>query len=113
MSANEQAHHGDREQQPTACGACGSDFVHAADWQRQDGARWWFLLRCGGCDDEREAVLTHAAAERLEDHIERGMEEIAAAARRIDQERMAAQAEIFITALDRNLIDPADFRRAA
>jgi hypothetical protein len=41
--------------------------------------------------------------------VDRQAEPIDRAARRLDQERMAAQAEAFVAALRRDLIDAADF----
>jgi hypothetical protein len=39
------------------------------------------------------------------------MSEIAAALRREDHDRMAAEAQVFIVALERDLIDAGDFGR--
>ena len=63
----------------TVCPACSSDFVIPTDWAEQDGATWWIRLRCGECGASREVVVPHAAAQRYDHDLNRGMEPIAAA----------------------------------
>ena len=75
-----------------------------------DHGRWGLRLRCGQCGTYRDVVVSDDVAKRYESDLQRGMVEIAAALERHDHERMTAEAEVFIAALQHGLIDAADFR---
>jgi hypothetical protein len=93
----------------TACPSCRSHFVIPADWHERDESNWWVLLRCGECAWSREAIITDAEAKRLERDLEPGLHEIAGTIAKLDLERMHWEADIFLAALTRDLIGPADF----
>ena len=93
------------------CAICGSSVVNPVDWHESDESRWWVLLRCGECAWSREAIITDAEAKQLERDLEPGLREIAKAAAKLDRERMLWEAEVFVAALRRDLIGPADFTR--
>ena len=57
------------------------------------------------------SVITEAEARQLERDLEPGLRQIAAAAEKLDRELMAWDVEIFLDALERDLIGPADFAR--
>jgi hypothetical protein len=67
-------------------------------------------LRCGACGTREEVVVPNAEAERFGDALDAGVAEIAAAADRLDRERLGDQADAFAVALARDLIDAGDFR---
>ena len=67
------------------------------------------LLRCAQCETYREVVIGNDVAKAYERDLERGMAVIAAALDRHDRERMTAEVEVLIVALERDLIDAADF----
>ena len=83
------------------------DFAIRGEWH------WAIALRCGDCGRWSELVTTNEAAAMVEVALARDFDEMAAAAQRLDLERMAVQVEAFVTALDRDLIDAADFAVAA
>ena len=87
------------------CISCHADHVHPVEWCEADDEHWWMLLRCGACADEREV------AERYGRDLDAAQAEITRAARELDVERMAAEAETFAEALERDLIDADDFAR--
>jgi len=93
------------------CAVCGSSLVNPVDWHTHDESRWWVLLRCGECAWSRVAIITDAEAERFERDLEPGLRKIAKAAAKLDRERMLWEGEIFLAALQRDLIDSADFTR--
>ena len=68
------------------------------------------LLRCGQCGTYRDVVVSDEVVTRYDLDLQCGMVEIAAALERHDHERMTAEAEVFIAALQHGLIDAADFR---
>ena len=74
-----------------------------------DHGRWDLRLRCGQCGTYRDVVVSDDVAKRYESDLQRGMVEIAAALERHDQERMTAEAEVFIAALEHDIIDAEDF----
>jgi hypothetical protein len=93
------------------CAVCGASVVNPVDWAETDETHWWVRLRCGACAWAREAIITDVEAKHFERDLDRGLGEIARVADRLDRERMVREAESFITALRRDLIDPADFER--
>ena len=50
-------------------------------------------------------------AKRFEVELDRGMAKIASTVAQLDRERMAVESDILAAALERDLIDPSDFRR--
>jgi hypothetical protein len=92
------------------CQTCGSDFVNPVSWHEQGQADWWIRLRCGGCGFVREVEASNDEAERYDAELDRGMAKIASALARLDRARMVADADTLKTALERDLIGPADFR---
>ena len=95
----------------TVCRECGSHVVNPVAWHENDESHWWVRLRCGACDWSREIIITTADAEQFERDLATGLGEIAKTADRLDRERMIGEAELFIAALRRDLIAPADFTR--
>lgn len=91
------------------CATCGSDFVTPVDWAEHGEADWWMRLRCGECGDVREVVVPQETAERFDRALDRGCDAIATSLRRLDRERMAAEAEAFSTALRLDLLDATAF----
>ena len=74
-----------------------------------DHGQWDLRLRCGQCGTYRDLVVSDEVATRYDLDLQRGMAEIAAALERHDHERMTAEAEVFIAALQHDLIEAADF----
>jgi hypothetical protein len=91
------------------CCLCRADAVVPVDWDELDDERWHMLLRCAECETYRDVVVTDDVAKRYEADLQRGMAEIAAALERSDRARMASEVRAFVTALERDLIDAADF----
>ena len=91
--------------------SCHADLVHPAEWHESGDEHWWMLLRCGACGTAREVVVTNEVAERYGRDLDAAQAEMARAAHALDVERMAAEAETFAEALERDLIDADDFAR--
>jgi hypothetical protein len=92
------------------CESCGADSVVPVRWEELDEG-WCLALRCGECGHWRALVVSDGEAQRYGDVLDAGVREIAATVERLDRERMDAQADAFATALERDLIDAADFKR--
>ena len=66
-------------------------------------------LRCGECGHERDVVVADGVAVRYEDDLREAASVIARAIDDEDRERLAREADAFAAALERDLIDAADF----
>jgi hypothetical protein len=100
------------------CPECRAPFVHTVARSRLDTVRWSMRLRCGECTHERDVVVTDDVAARYEDDLRDaargggGREgAIPRAPVQQDRERLEREADAFAAALDRDLIDAADFAR--
>jgi hypothetical protein len=91
------------------CPLCHDDSVVPVFAEALDLGRWDMRLRCGQCETFRDIVVSDDVAKRYDVDLSRGMAEIAAALKRQDRDRMAAEALVFIAALEHGLIDAADF----
>ena len=93
------------------CASCGADCVSPIDWETADKTHWWIRLRCGACETRREVVVSDEVAQSYDRALKRHCAVIARAVERLDHERMAAELDAFIGALDRDLIDASWFTR--
>ena len=93
-----------------ACSGCCSDFLCPMEWEPADDEHWRIDARCGACGLWHGLLLTNAQAAAWDVELDRQMRPIRHELRRLDRERMAREAETFIGALRRDLIDAADFR---
>ena len=93
------------------CRVCHHDYVVPVWWEEIDDERWHMLLRCAQCETYREVEVNNDLAKAFERDLQRGMSAISAALDRSERERMATEVRVFIAALERDLIDPADFAR--
>jgi len=79
------------------------------EWGVADEASWWILVRCGDCEVWKEIVISNEQAALLDRELDRQMTAMSRAADRLDAERMAAESQTFIRALQANAIVAADF----
>jgi len=93
------------------CPACGTDFVNPVVWSAIEDHSWWMLLRCAQCEHEREVVVGNDEAERFDEALDRRADPIARTLHRLDVDRMKAWVDSVTIALQRDLIDAADFAR--
>jgi len=93
------------------CRVCHEDYVVPVWWEEIDDECWHMLLRCAQCETYREVEATNDVAKAYDRDLHRGMTVIAASLERSERERMATEVSAFIAALERDLIDPADFAR--
>ena len=91
------------------CRICHDDYVVPVWWEEVDAERWHMLLRCAQCETYRDVVIDNDVAKAYERDLQRGMTVIATALDRRERERMAVELQVFIVALERDLIDAADF----
>ena len=91
------------------CPLCGSESVSRWDADDLDGTRARVLLCCAECDTTRVLVATIWAVHAYSRRHERQRWQIAEALRRAEQAHMAADLEVLVAALRRDLIGPDDF----
>lgn len=94
------------------CIVCGSTCVRPVDWETAGPGHWSITLHCANCDVWREVRATNEQASAFDVELERQIGEIRRALERIDRERMQAEADVFVAALERDLIDAGDFARS-
>jgi hypothetical protein len=93
------------------CASCGSTFVNPLDRRELGERTWWMRLRCGECGFVRNVEASNKEATRYDADLDRGIAEIASAVARLDRQRMIAESDAWTSALERDHIDPGDFRR--
>ena len=91
------------------CQLCYDDSVVPVEAEPLDLGLWDMRLRCGQCGTYRDVIVSDDAAQRYDKELNHGMAQIAAALERAEREHMRAEVRIFITALERDLIDAGDF----
>jgi hypothetical protein len=91
------------------CSECGSDAAAVADCRPLDDEQWTVQLRCGECARWRELVVSDAELKQMEHVLMAGWHAIERTFQDLARKRMAAEIELFVTALDRDLIDADDF----
>jgi hypothetical protein len=95
------------------CPLCHSGLTCPMEWGIADEASWWILVRCGDCEVWNEVVISNDQAAMLDWKLDRQMAAMRQAADRLDTERMAAETQAFIRALQADAIVAADFARSA
>ena len=90
------------------CPVCGRDFVQPVSWEPAGDAAWWMFLRCGECGMSREVLVTNEEADRYERALHARASVLAGTARKLEEERLSDEIDVFVDALDRDLIG-ADF----
>jgi NMD protein affecting ribosome stability and mRNA decay len=93
------------------CAACGADYVNPLEWTAIEDHSWWMLLRCAQCEHQREVVVDNDEATRFDEALDRRADPIARTLHRLDVDRMETWVEALTVALQRDLIDAADFAR--
>ena len=88
---------------------CRSGLVCPTDWEPSDDSHWRIELSCAECATTWESIVDDVRAARYDIELDRDVAVIQSALRELDLERMALEADAFVAALSRNLIEPADF----
>jgi hypothetical protein len=91
------------------CFYCSSEFVHPIDWAEAGENQWRILLRCPECEATREGVFEQGAVECLDDELDRATGALLSDLQRITHANMAEEIDLFVRALDVDLIIPSDF----
>jgi hypothetical protein len=91
------------------CPRCRTSFMCPIEWETDGDEHWLMRLRCGECGIWRRARATNAEAKELDLVLNAQEGQIRRALARIDREQMEAELDVFVGALQRDLIDAGDF----
>ena len=91
------------------CPWCGSRLVGPIAWEPADESHWHIDMRCGDCDHRWIRIADDERAARFDAELDTDVASLRRTLTRLDLERMAVDAETFAVALERDLIEPADF----
>jgi nucleotide-binding universal stress UspA family protein len=91
------------------CFYCSGELVHPVDWTEAGASQWRILLRCPECEATREGVFEQEAVELLDDELDRATGALLSDLQRVTHANMAEEIELFVRALDADLIVPSDF----
>jgi hypothetical protein len=78
-------------------------------WEPADESHWHIDMRCGECGHRWERIVDQQRATRFDAELNGDIALLRRTLTRLDLERMAVDAETFAVALERDLIEPADF----
>jgi hypothetical protein len=93
------------------CPECRRSMVCPIAWETDGDDHWLIELRCGECGAWREVRVTNEEAKAFDLTLDAQAGRIQRALDRIDRERMEAELDALVVALDHDLIDAADFAR--
>jgi len=79
------------------------------EWGTEGERAWWISWCCGDCGLDWHSVVSNLQAEALDRDLARHDAAIRRTADAIARELMRGEADTFIAALQRDLIDAADF----
>jgi hypothetical protein len=91
------------------CDHCGGGLVHPVDWAEESPEHWRISMRCPDCDERHEGVFDREIVERLDDELDRASAAMLSDYRRLAHANMNEEIELFVRALDLDLIGPDDF----
>ena len=91
------------------CFYCAGELVHPVDWTEAGERQWRILLRCPECEATREGVFEQNAVEALDDELDRASGSLLSDLQRVTHANMAEEIDLFVRALDADLILPCDF----
>lgn len=94
------------------CPECGSSLVQPTRWEQGDErGQWRVWRRCPECEWRGSGLHDEAAIEAYDEQLDKGGRELAEELRTLQHANMRDLADVFIAALQRDLIDADDFVR--
>ena len=91
------------------CPQCDSELVQPLAWSEAAEDRWELALECPNCRWTTEGQFTEDQVHELEDKLDEGLADLLGDLRRLAHANMADHVELFVAALQRDLILPEDF----
>lgn len=91
------------------CSGCRSRLVYPADCEEHGRDRWDIELKCADCGGREWARFDVEMLDALDSELDRAKGEIEADLARLTRANMADYVTRFVSALDADAIEPADF----
>jgi hypothetical protein len=92
------------------CPECTSQLVQPVAWEQTPKATEWKLWRrCPECEWLGEGVYHETEIDEFDEQLDFGTRELAEELRSLEQANMEQAAQVFVTALQNDLILPEDF----
>jgi hypothetical protein len=99
----------DASRRLAVCPDCHRNYVVPLDGHEQHERMWWLELRCGWCGAHRSLLASEREAVELCEEVDLGLSRLAVAADRLHRQHREAEIEVFVAALERDLISSDDF----
>jgi hypothetical protein len=91
------------------CPTCGSELVHPTEWAPAGTALWRVDLRCPECEWHGTGVHDQKTMDRFDEVLDDGTEALLDDLTQLSRAIMEEEVERFVSALQRDLIQPEDF----
>ena len=91
------------------CPACARDLVYPLEWTPSGAHHWHLSLRCPECEWQGSGVYGQELIDNFDDVLDAGTEAILDDLERLSRGNMDEGIELFVDALNRDLILPEDF----
>ena len=93
----------------TLCPQCDRDLVYPVDWEPAGSRGWSISLRCPDCEWRGEGVFSQEVADRFDDALDIGCQEVLDDLEELTRANMESDVERFLAALEADAILPEDF----
>lgn len=95
------------------CPRCGSSLVQPTCWEQGQEHRthWRLWRRCPECEWRGEGFYDEGAIDAYDEQLDSGTTQLADELRALQHANMRELADVFVAALQRDLIDADDFAR--
>ena len=91
------------------CTNCEGDMVQPVNWDEMENGDWSVHLHCPECDRVGQGIFSQATVDRFDKVLDEGGAELLKDVRDVTRANMQAESEVFVDALERDLILPEDF----
>ena len=91
------------------CAACGGDLVYPLECAPAGFQAWRVDVRCPECEWHGTGVYGQEIIDRFDDALDAGTQAVLDDLERLTKANMEEQVELFVAALDSDLILPEDF----
>jgi predicted RNA-binding Zn-ribbon protein involved in translation (DUF1610 family) len=92
------------------CPECGSSLVQPTCWEQESDRSYWRVWRrCPECEWRGEGLHDEITIDAYDEHLDHGSHELAEELRTLQHSNMRELADVFIAALQRDLIGADDF----
>ena len=91
------------------CPCCGRDLVYPLDWAPASTRKWAVTLRCPECEWRGGGIYDQSLVDRFDETLDDGTQSVLDDLELLTRSNMEEQIEIFVKALNADLIVAEDF----